>query len=249
MAAVEQRQSRAGDGSVHLPGHRDGRDAVSAPVHDQRGLGDLAQPAGAVEPASGLELRVEGITRLRVLAAQAGQPRKGHAGPDPPAARGRARPGGDEHQVIDEFRVVQRQRHGDATAHRDAEHVSARHANPGKQPGDVGGHLLDRVGSGRLRRPARPPVVHGDDPVPGGQRLDQRPHLRHRQAQAADDHQRVARAVRFVIQLDVVDLEQRHAGHPRPLRAFPRRSWCRPVPAPRTVAAVSTPASSGSPAG
>jgi len=211
VAAVEQCQPRVRYGGVHVYGRLDGGDAVGASVDDQRRRFDLAEAGGAVEPRRGQELGPERVTGLRVPAAQAGQPGNRHADPDPPAAARRARARGDEHEVVHQVGIVHGQRHRDAAAHRDAKHVRARHPQLGERSREVGGHLLDRVGARRLRGPADAPVVHGDDPVPGGEGLDQRLHLGHGQAEAADDHQRIAVAVRFVVQLDVAYQERRHA--------------------------------------
>jgi glycerophosphoryl diester phosphodiesterase len=216
VAAGQLRPLRAGYAVEQLLRQLGRRDAVRVAVHDQRALGNLRQPAGHVEPADRLELGLNRGPGLRVVAAQQRQPGQRHAQPDPPAARARPGPGGHQHQVVHQVRVVKRERQRDPAAHRDAEYVGAGQAELGGKPGQVGGHLLDGVRAGGPGRPARTAVVGRDHPVAGrGEGLDQRLDLRHGQPEAADEQQRGAGAVHLVVQLDAVGGQLRHAG---PLR-------------------------------
>jgi glycerophosphoryl diester phosphodiesterase len=234
VAAAQCRPLGVGYLVVQLLRQLDRGDAVSEPVHDQRGLGNLGQPPGDVEPADRLELGLQRGPGLRVMSAQYRQLGQRHAQPDPSAAGAGPRTSGDKHQVIHQVRAVERERQRDPAAHRDAEHVGAGHAKLSGKAGQVAGHLLDGVRAGRLGRPAGPAVVGRDHPVAGrGEALDQRLDLRHGQAEAADEQQRGAGTVRLVVQLDAADGQLRHAGLSRPAGAGP----------------AVTRASSGSPAG
>jgi glycerophosphoryl diester phosphodiesterase len=234
VAAAQFRPLRTGYPAVQLLRQLGRGNAVRAPVHDQRGLSDLGQPAAHVEPADRLELGLNRGPGLRVVAAQQRQPGQRHAQPNPASAGSWAGACGHKHQVIHQLRVVKRERQRDPAAHRDAEHVGAGQAELGGEPGQVGGHLLDGVRAGGPGRPAGPAVVGRDHPVARrGEGLDQRLDLRHRQAEAADEQQRGAVAVLLVVQLDVTDGQLWHAGLSRPAGAGP----------------AVTPASSGSLAG